>query len=182
MGVLTFDWGQITFNNSPLPVPWWAAANIGGTIVFFYWFLVPILYVSPIVLFFFLKPISRSTVMLGTLASYLWSLLTPSTTLETPTMSPALSTKMPPLTSRLTRLTVHCSFPYPSSWPTVSRLPQSLPPSPTSSSTTVNKSGLKRVAHSPNSLIFTLASCRYTRKSPIGGIFSSFVRPFSEGM
>lgn len=51
MGVVTFDWGQITFNNSPLPVPWWAAANIGGTVVFFYWFLVPILYVSPIVLF-----------------------------------------------------------------------------------------------------------------------------------
>ncbi|KAN0129006.1 oligopeptide transporter [Lactarius tabidus] len=46
MGILTFDWGQITFNNSPLPVPWWAAANIGATVVFFYWFLVPILYYS----------------------------------------------------------------------------------------------------------------------------------------
>jgi OPT oligopeptide transporter protein len=45
MGLLTFDWGQISFNNSPLPVPWWAAANIGATVVFFYWFLVPILYV-----------------------------------------------------------------------------------------------------------------------------------------
>ncbi|KAF8263625.1 OPT oligopeptide transporter [Lactarius quietus] len=31
MGILTFDWGQITFNGSPLPVPWWAAANIGAT-------------------------------------------------------------------------------------------------------------------------------------------------------
>ncbi|KAI0296744.1 OPT oligopeptide transporter [Multifurca ochricompacta] len=44
MGLLTFDWGQITYNGSPLPVPWWAAANIGLTVVFFYWFLVPILY------------------------------------------------------------------------------------------------------------------------------------------
>ncbi|KAF8256505.1 OPT oligopeptide transporter [Lactarius quietus] len=44
MGILTFDWGQITFNGSPLPVPWWAAANIGATVVFFYWFIVPILY------------------------------------------------------------------------------------------------------------------------------------------
>ncbi|KAH9059400.1 small oligopeptide transporter [Lactarius deliciosus] len=44
MGLFTFDWGQIAYNGSPLPVPWWAAANIGLTVVFFYWFLVPILY------------------------------------------------------------------------------------------------------------------------------------------
>ncbi|KAF8264397.1 OPT oligopeptide transporter protein-domain-containing protein [Lactarius quietus] len=45
MSVLTFDWGQITaFNGSPLPTPWWAAANTGIAIVFFFWFLVPILY------------------------------------------------------------------------------------------------------------------------------------------
>ncbi|KAF8257802.1 OPT oligopeptide transporter protein-domain-containing protein [Lactarius quietus] len=45
MGVLTFDWGQITaFTGSPLPTPWWAAANIGIAVVFFTWFLVPILY------------------------------------------------------------------------------------------------------------------------------------------
>ncbi|KAF8493655.1 OPT oligopeptide transporter [Russula emetica] len=48
MGVLTFDWGQISFNGSPLPVPWWAAANVGITVVFFYWFLVPILYYTNI--------------------------------------------------------------------------------------------------------------------------------------
>ncbi|KAI0286278.1 OPT oligopeptide transporter [Russula brevipes] len=46
MGILTFDWSQISYNGSPLPVPWWAAANIGITVVFFYWFLVPILYYS----------------------------------------------------------------------------------------------------------------------------------------
>ncbi|KAF8264395.1 OPT oligopeptide transporter [Lactarius quietus] len=45
MGVITFDWGQITaFNGSPLPTPWWAAANTGMAIAFFSWFLVPILY------------------------------------------------------------------------------------------------------------------------------------------
>jgi hypothetical protein len=45
MGILTFDWGEIAFVDSPLPTPWWAAANIGVTVAFFYWFLVPILYV-----------------------------------------------------------------------------------------------------------------------------------------
>ncbi|KAF8267598.1 OPT oligopeptide transporter [Lactarius quietus] len=45
MGVLTFDWGQITaFTGSPLTTPWWAAANNGIAVVFFAWFLVPILY------------------------------------------------------------------------------------------------------------------------------------------
>jgi hypothetical protein len=48
MGMFTFDWGQIVaFNGSPLPIPWWAMANVGFTIAFFYWFLVPILYVRP---------------------------------------------------------------------------------------------------------------------------------------
>ena len=47
MGVLTFDWGQIAYNTSPLPIPWWAMANVGVTIVFFFWFLLPILYVRP---------------------------------------------------------------------------------------------------------------------------------------
>jgi len=46
MGVLTFDWGQITaFTGSPLPSPWWAAAHTGISVVFFAWILVPILYV-----------------------------------------------------------------------------------------------------------------------------------------
>jgi hypothetical protein len=56
MGMLTFDWGQITaFNNSPLPTPWWAAAHTGIAVVFFSWFLIPILYVSSVyrlILFF----------------------------------------------------------------------------------------------------------------------------------
>jgi hypothetical protein len=46
MGVLTFDWGQITaFNGSPLPTPWWAAAHTAIAVILFAWFLVPILYV-----------------------------------------------------------------------------------------------------------------------------------------
>jgi hypothetical protein len=51
MGLLTFDWGQIAFYGSPLQIPFWASANIGIAIVFFYWILVPILYVSPIIFF-----------------------------------------------------------------------------------------------------------------------------------
>jgi hypothetical protein len=55
MGVLTFDWGQITaFNGSPLPPLWWAAANVGIAVVFFAWFLVPILYVGSRIVSWFL--------------------------------------------------------------------------------------------------------------------------------
>jgi len=46
MSVLTFDWGQITaFNGSPLASPWWATANVGFAVIFFYWIITPILYV-----------------------------------------------------------------------------------------------------------------------------------------
>jgi len=45
MGLLTFDWGQISgYNDSPLSYPWWIAANTGFSVVFFFWFLLPILY------------------------------------------------------------------------------------------------------------------------------------------
>ncbi|WVQ85592.1 OPT family small oligopeptide transporter [Cryptococcus sp. DSM 104549] len=44
MGVLTFDWTQITWIGSPLVTPWWAAVNIGVGFVLFYWILVPIIY------------------------------------------------------------------------------------------------------------------------------------------
>jgi OPT family oligopeptide transporter len=47
MGLITFDWGQIiAFNGSPLLNPWWSAANVGFAVIFFYWILLPILYVS----------------------------------------------------------------------------------------------------------------------------------------
>jgi len=45
MGVLTFDWGQIAYSGSPLAIPWWVGANVGITIVVFYWIITPILYV-----------------------------------------------------------------------------------------------------------------------------------------
>jgi hypothetical protein len=49
MSVITFDWGQITaFTGSPLPTPWWSAANTGIALLLFSWFLVPVLYVSDI--------------------------------------------------------------------------------------------------------------------------------------
>ena len=44
MSVLTLDWAQITFIGSPLATPWWAQANIAASVVFFFWFLTPILY------------------------------------------------------------------------------------------------------------------------------------------
>lgn len=44
MGILTFDWTQITWIGSPLQVPWWAEVNIGVGFIFFYWILCPILY------------------------------------------------------------------------------------------------------------------------------------------
>ena len=44
MSILTFDWTQMTYIGSPLATPWWAQGNIAGSIVFFYWFLCPILY------------------------------------------------------------------------------------------------------------------------------------------
>ncbi|KAF8261430.1 OPT oligopeptide transporter [Lactarius quietus] len=62
MGVLTFDWGQITaFTGSPLPTPWWAAANNGIAIVFFAWFLVPILYYTNTWYSAFLPVVSSQT-------------------------------------------------------------------------------------------------------------------------
>jgi hypothetical protein len=54
MGLLTFDWGQIsTYTGSPLTYPWWSAANTGLCIMFFYWFLLPILYVRTPFIFTF---------------------------------------------------------------------------------------------------------------------------------
>jgi hypothetical protein len=44
MGVVTFDWAQISWIGSPLMVPWWAQIHVMGGFVFFYWFLLPILY------------------------------------------------------------------------------------------------------------------------------------------
>ncbi|KAN0109004.1 OPT oligopeptide transporter [Russula decolorans] len=61
MGILTFDWGQIAFFGSPFPTPWWAAANIGITVAFFYWFLVPILYYTNVWYSAYLPLVSSDT-------------------------------------------------------------------------------------------------------------------------
>jgi hypothetical protein len=44
MSMITFDWGQVAYVQSPLPIPWWAIGNTGFAVVFFYWFITPILY------------------------------------------------------------------------------------------------------------------------------------------
>ncbi|QRV74794.1 OPT oligopeptide transporter protein [Ceratobasidium sp. AG-Ba] len=59
MGVLTFDWSQISFIGSPLMVPWWAEVHVMLGFVLFYWIVVPALYYSNTWNFAYL-PISSS--------------------------------------------------------------------------------------------------------------------------
>ncbi|KAI0035859.1 OPT oligopeptide transporter [Vararia minispora EC-137] len=61
MGLITFDWAQISYIGSPLPVPFWAAANIGAAIVLFYWIITPILYYRDRFDFSFLPMVSSHT-------------------------------------------------------------------------------------------------------------------------
>ncbi|KIO30716.1 hypothetical protein M407DRAFT_68949, partial [Tulasnella calospora MUT 4182] len=44
MGVLTFDWAQMSFIGSPFLVPWWASVQAFVGFVLFYWVILPILY------------------------------------------------------------------------------------------------------------------------------------------
>lgn len=44
MGILTFDWSQISWLGSPLTAPWWAQANVAIGLVTFYWFVAPMLH------------------------------------------------------------------------------------------------------------------------------------------
>lgn len=46
MGVLTFDWSQISYIGSPLIVPFWAILNIFAGFVAVYWIITPALYYS----------------------------------------------------------------------------------------------------------------------------------------
>jgi len=171
MGVLTFDWGQITYNLSPLSVPWWAAANVGLTIVFFYWIITPILYVRCSWIFSVpaFSLFHGSTRTSGTPPTFLWCPHTPSITPAKHTTSPESSTTTRRSTSRLTRLTVLCSCLPPSPSHTDSHLRRSPPHSPTPSSITANRSGFRLVARSQNNLISMPVSWPCTRRSPIGG-------------
>jgi hypothetical protein len=162
MGILTFDWGQIAFLNSPLGTPWWAAANTGFSIAFFYWFLVPILYVGRITLpfaffFSFLNIGFCSTPTSGSALTFPWCPHTPSITQGSNTTSLKSSIPIPLSTSRLTRPTAPSSFPHRSPFSTASRLQPSPLPLHILSSTTASIYGLMLVAHSPNDLISTSA-------------------------
>ncbi|KAK0520421.1 hypothetical protein OC834_007044 [Tilletia horrida] len=44
MGLLTFDWGQITYLGSPLAIPWFASAQVLISYAFWFWLVVPIIY------------------------------------------------------------------------------------------------------------------------------------------
>ncbi|EKM53364.1 uncharacterized protein PHACADRAFT_259684 [Phanerochaete carnosa HHB-10118-sp] len=44
MGIVTFDWTQITWAGNPLMVPWWASIQTFAGFVFFYWIILPTLY------------------------------------------------------------------------------------------------------------------------------------------
>ncbi|BEJ18145.1 hypothetical protein CspHIS471_0704220 [Cutaneotrichosporon sp. HIS471] len=44
MGILCFDWAQISWVGSPLAAPWWAQVNIGIGFLIFYWLITPLMY------------------------------------------------------------------------------------------------------------------------------------------
>ncbi|GJN94762.1 hypothetical protein Rhopal_007854-T1 [Rhodotorula paludigena] len=44
MGLITFDWSQISYIGSPLVVPWWAEVNIFVAFVCAFWIIAPIMY------------------------------------------------------------------------------------------------------------------------------------------
>ncbi|KAF7296401.1 hypothetical protein HMN09_01110400 [Mycena chlorophos] len=44
MGIITFDWTQISWIGSPLMIPWWAQVHIFTGLVLFFWILLPALY------------------------------------------------------------------------------------------------------------------------------------------
>lgn len=44
MSLLTFDWNEIAWINSPLMVPWWAQVHMLAGFVLFFWIVTPILY------------------------------------------------------------------------------------------------------------------------------------------
>ncbi|KAI0032505.1 OPT oligopeptide transporter [Vararia minispora EC-137] len=59
MGLLTFDWSQISFIASPMVVPWWAQINIFVAFVIMIWFMVPVMW-SQNVLFSQFLPLSST--------------------------------------------------------------------------------------------------------------------------
>lgn len=58
MGLLTFDWGQISWAGSPMMTPWWTQVNIFVSFVVIQWILVPIFYYTNVSDFVFDSPFS----------------------------------------------------------------------------------------------------------------------------
>ncbi|WWC68406.1 OPT family small oligopeptide transporter [Kwoniella pini CBS 10737] len=83
MGILTFDWTQVTWIGSPLTTPWWAEVNIGLGFIFFFWILVPILYYTNVWEFAYLPVnVIQAADRFG--SSYdIFNILTPDVTLNT---------------------------------------------------------------------------------------------------
>jgi OPT family small oligopeptide transporter len=82
MSVITFDWSQIAYIGSPLATPWWAAANIFGGFVFFFWILTPALYFSN-TWYALYMPISSRISYDNTMQTYnVTRILTPELTLD----------------------------------------------------------------------------------------------------
>ncbi len=48
MGVVTFDWAQISAVTSPLITPWWACVNLFLGFLLFEWIVAPILYYTDV--------------------------------------------------------------------------------------------------------------------------------------
>ena len=44
MGILTFDWAQISWIGSPLMYPWWAEVHIFTGFMLFFWIVTPLMY------------------------------------------------------------------------------------------------------------------------------------------
>ncbi|GAA5863764.1 hypothetical protein JCM8547_006058 [Rhodosporidiobolus lusitaniae] len=61
MGLLTFDWAQISYVVSPLIVPWWAEVNIFAAFAIAFWIIAPIMYYTNVWESAYL-PISTSSV------------------------------------------------------------------------------------------------------------------------
>ncbi|KIY64278.1 OPT oligopeptide transporter [Cylindrobasidium torrendii FP15055 ss-10] len=69
MSLITFDWNQIAYVDSPLVTPWWTQANIMAGFVFFIWIITPILYFTN-TWYGKYMPISSSTSFDNTMQSY----------------------------------------------------------------------------------------------------------------
>lgn len=57
---VTFDWSQIAYTGSPLVVPFWAALNVAGGLIFVMWIAAPILYYANVLYGAYMPMVSAS--------------------------------------------------------------------------------------------------------------------------